>query len=131
MLRRIRRRDHDDGLPAQRSPGRVLFLHGRDARPARDPHRAGGTESKQSRSRRRKRERGVWQRRFWEHQIRDERDLQRHVDYIHYNPVKHGLVENVEDWPWSSYHRWVREMPYPQPDWQTAQRDLTDLDIYE
>lgn len=92
---------------------------------------AGGTESNQTRSRRRKRERGIWQRRFWEHQIRDERDLQRHIDYIHYNPVKHGLVESVEDWPWSSYHRWVREMPYPQPDWQTAHAGFMDVDVHE
>ncbi|MCA2999885.1 MAG: transposase [Rhodocyclaceae bacterium] len=55
-----------------------------------------------------KREKGVWQRRFWEHQIRDELDLQRHVDYIHHNPVKHGYVERVVDWPHSSFHRYVR-----------------------
>ena len=50
----------------------------------------------------------VWQRRFWEHQIRDEDDLQRHVDYVHINPVKHGLVKRAIDWPWSSLHRYVR-----------------------
>jgi len=50
----------------------------------------------------------VWQRRYWEHTIRDEIDLQRHVDYIHFNPVKHGLVERVADWPYSSFHRYVR-----------------------
>jgi putative transposase len=50
----------------------------------------------------------VWQRRFWEHTIRDEQDFQNHVDYIHYNPVKHGLVERVRDWPYSSFHRFVR-----------------------
>ena len=55
-----------------------------------------------------KREKGIWQRRFWEHQIRDESDLQRHVDYIHFNPVKHGLVQRVADWPYSSFHRYVR-----------------------
>ena len=71
--------------------------------------KAGGCESAQSPSRRTKRERGIWQRRFWEHQIRDEEDLHKHVDYIHYNPVKHGLVKAVEDWPWSTYHRFVRE----------------------
>ena len=71
--------------------------------------RAGGHESIQSHSREKKRERGVWQRRFWEHQIRDEQDLQKHIDYIHYNPVKHGIVKAVEDWPWSTYHRFVRE----------------------
>jgi putative transposase len=51
----------------------------------------------------------IWQRRFWEHRIRDEHDLQKHVDYIHYNPVKHGLVKRLEDWPWSTYHQFVRE----------------------
>ena len=66
-------------------------------------------ESGQNLSREKKRERGVWQRRFWEHQIRDKDDLHKHVDYIHYNPVKHGLANAVEDWPWSTYHRFVRE----------------------
>jgi len=56
-----------------------------------------------------KRERGVWQQRFWEHQIRDEVDFKRHVDYIHYNPVKHGLTRRPIDWPWSSIHRAVRQ----------------------
>ncbi|MGH8561841.1 MAG: REP-associated tyrosine transposase, partial [Nevskiales bacterium] len=60
-----------------------------------------------SASRQRKGERGIWQRRFWEHVIRDERDYERHFDYIHFNPVKHGYVENVRDWPYSSFHRWV------------------------
>jgi putative transposase len=58
---------------------------------------------------RRRHERGLWQRRFWEHRIRDEDDLQRHVDYIHVNPVKHGLVDRVEEWPYSSFHRFVSE----------------------
>jgi putative transposase len=52
-------------------------------------------------------EAAVWQRRFWEHTIRDQDDLHRHMDYIHYNPVKHGLVKRVVDWPWSSFHRCV------------------------
>ena len=56
-------------------------------------------------SRRKKGERGIWQRRFWEHLIRDDRDLQRHVDYVHYNPVKHGHVQRAVDWPFSSFHR--------------------------
>jgi len=51
----------------------------------------------------------LWQRRFWEHTIRDERDHSHHVDYIHYNPVKHGLVRQVADWPYSSFHRYVRQ----------------------
>ena len=50
----------------------------------------------------------LWQRRFWEHTIRDDADYARHVDYIHYNPVKHGLVHNPVDWPSSSLHRFVR-----------------------
>jgi putative transposase len=55
-----------------------------------------------------KREKGIWQRRFWEHQIRDDVDLRRHVDYIHFNPVKHGLVQRVADWSYSSFHRVCR-----------------------
>jgi len=50
----------------------------------------------------------IWQRRFWEHQIRNETDLARHVDYVHLNPLKHGLVERVADWRWSTFHRSVR-----------------------
>lgn len=55
----------------------------------------------------------VWQRRFWEHQIRDDDDLARHIDYVHWNPVKHGLVRQVRDWPHSSFHRWVRRGALP------------------
>ena len=65
--------------------------------------------SGRSQSQRRRGERGIWQRRFWEHQIRSEVDLQRHVDYVHYNPVKHGLVNRVAEWPYSTFHRYVRE----------------------
>lgn len=50
----------------------------------------------------------VWQKRFWEHRIRDENDLQKHVDYIHNNPVKHGYVLTSEDWPYSSIHRSIK-----------------------
>ena len=56
-----------------------------------------------------KRERGVWQRRYWEHQIRNEDDLARHVDYIHFNPVKHGHVKSPVEWPYSSIHRYIRK----------------------
>lgn len=52
-----------------------------------------------------RRERGVWQRRFWEHHIRDDRDFRAHVEYCWFNPVKHGFVEDPTDWPYSSYHR--------------------------
>jgi putative transposase len=54
-----------------------------------------------------KRERAMWQRRFWEHQIRDDRDLQTHVDCIHLNPVKHGYVASPVDWPYSSIHQYI------------------------
>ena len=54
-----------------------------------------------------KREKGIWQRRYWEHAIRNDADLERHVDYIHFNPVKHGHVKRVADWPHSSFHRYV------------------------
>ncbi len=60
-----------------------------------------------SASRQVKRERGIWQRWYWEHQIRDETDLARHVDYIHYNPVKHGWVTRPVDWPHSTLHSYI------------------------
>ena len=53
------------------------------------------------------RKRNVWQKRFWEHAIRDEKDWRQHMDYIHYNPVKHGLVSSPADWRWSSFHKFV------------------------
>jgi putative transposase len=58
-------------------------------------------------------ERGIWQRRYWEHLIRDERDYAHHIDYCWFNPVKHGLVADVEDWPFSSFHRDHRDNPRP------------------
>jgi putative transposase len=61
-------------------------------------------------------ERALWQRRFWEHTIRGESDFERHVDYIHFNPVKHALVTRVRDWPYSSFHDYVRRGVLP-PDW--------------
>lgn len=67
-------------------------------------------------------ERSIWQRRFWEHTLRDDRDRERHIDYIHYNPVKHGHVSRVVDWPYSSFHRFVRAGVYPL-DWGGGQDD--------
>jgi putative transposase len=61
-------------------------------------------------------ERGIWQRRFWEHLIRDEDDYARHVAYCYINPIKHGLVARVSDWPHSSFHRDVRAGIVPR-DW--------------
>lgn len=63
-----------------------------------------------------KAERGIWQRRYWEHTIRDETDYLRHMDYLHINPVKHGLVERLADWPHSSFHKLVAAGVYPA-DW--------------
>jgi putative transposase len=60
-------------------------------------------------SRRQKNEREIWQRRFWEHEIRNERDLQNHVDYVHINPVKHGHVRVASEWPYSSIHSYIRQ----------------------
>ncbi len=67
-------------------------------------------------SRQRHRESTFWQRRFWEHQIRDENDFERHADYIHFNPVKHGLANRAVDWPYSTFHRYVAQGIYV-PDW--------------
>lgn len=81
-----------------------------------------------SKSRVKRGERGIWQRRYWEHLIRDERDFERHVDYIHWNPVKHGWVERVVDWPYSSFHRYVRRGIVPS-NW--AWNGEEDMDVGE
>jgi putative transposase len=79
-------------------------------------------------TRQRKREQAVWQRRFWEHQLRDEDDFVRHCDYIHYNPVSHGLVKAPRDWIYSSFHRAVHWGWYTE-DWGSdgAMEGLTVL----
>jgi len=61
-------------------------------------------------------ERGIWQRHYWEHLIRDESDYQRHVDYVHVNPLKHGLVRRVQDWRYSTFHHYAANGIYPL-DW--------------
>lgn len=65
-------------------------------------------------SRQIKRERGIWQRRYWEHQIKDEIDFEKHVDYIHYNPVKHGYVRKANEWPYSTLHRFIKQGILPE-----------------
>jgi putative transposase len=67
-------------------------------------------------SRKNQGERGIWQRRFWEHTIRDEKDYENHLNYIHNNPVKHGYVQNATDWPYSSIHRFIKAGLLPK-DW--------------
>lgn len=68
-------------------------------------------------------DRRLWQARYWEHLIRDDADFGRHVDYIHFNPVKHGLVGHPADWPHSSFARWVARGAYPA-EWGAAAPDL-------
>ena len=69
-----------------------------------------------TKSRQRKKELAVWQRRFWEHEIQNEKDYLQHVEYIHYNPVKHGLIDAPADWLYSSFHRYVSRGLY-EPNW--------------
>ena len=90
----------------------------------------GGTEITRSNSRISKGERGIWQRRFWEHTVRDENDLRRCVNYLHWNPRKHNLAQRVQDWPWSGFHRFVELGEYdllwggtdPCPSYHTPER---------
>ena len=77
-----------------------------------------------SRARAARGERGIWQRRFWEHAIRNDADYARHMDYVHYNPVKHGQVTFARDWPYSTFHRLVNAGLYPA-DWGAG--DVDDL----
>lgn len=93
----------------------------------------GGREGRLTASARRRKERGVWQRRYWEHTVRDEDDLERCVDYIHFNPVKQGYVTQVRDWPWSSFHRFVKEGQYSS-EWGKSvsrQYDWTDFEEHD
>ncbi len=82
-------------------------------------------------SKRKYREATTWQRRFWEHMIRDEDDFRKHMDYLHFNPVKHGLVKRVKDWPYSTFHRFVKNGFYP-PDWGGDELgEIADTDFGE
>jgi putative transposase len=74
-----------------------------------------------SESRRNKSEQGFWQRRFWEHLIRDDRDFGDHLDYIHLNPVRHGFVVAPSEWPYSSFARWVALGVY-EPNWGSGEK---------
>lgn len=69
-----------------------------------------------------RRERGIWQRRYWERLIRDQQDFNAHMDYIHINPLKHGLVQQVGDWPYSTFHRYVTQGIYPH-NWAGGKED--------
>ncbi|TRU69121.1 MAG: transposase [Microcystis viridis Mv_BB_P_19951000_S69] len=80
-----------------------------------------GVNHEVSRSRQKRGEGNLWQRRFWEHLIRDEQDFATHCDYIHDNPVRHGFCENPQDWQYSSIHRFIAQGIYPQ-DWGSGER---------
>lgn len=69
----------------------------------------------------------IWHRRYWEHTIRDQGDLNAHIDYVHINPLKHGLVNEVRNWPWSSFHRYVTNGVYPS-DWG-GRADMKLMDV--
>lgn len=71
-------------------------------------------------------ERGIWQRPFWEHRIKNERDLTAHMDYVHLNPLKHGYVSRIIDWPWSTFHHCVRAGIYPM-DWLGVDSDAVNV----
>ena len=71
-------------------------------------------------SRAKRGEQTAWHRRFWEHLVRDENDLKRHADYIHYNPVKHGYAKRPADWPFSTFHKWVAKGEY-SPGWGASE----------
>lgn len=75
-----------------------------------------GDEPPRSESRRKRGERGIWQRRFWEHVVRDDTEFGHYLDYIHYNPVKHGLADCPHAWAQSSFAQWVRANEYAS-DW--------------
>lgn len=77
-----------------------------------------------------KREKGIFQRRYWEHTIKNEEELNNQINYIHYNPVKHGLVNKVKDWPYSSFHKFVKQGLY-ENDWGSAKdiENIKDIDF--
>jgi putative transposase len=87
----------------------------------------GGAEQMTSLSQQSNRRKGVWQRRFWEHVVVDEQEFERISDYIHYNPVKHGLVSCPADWAYSSFKRWVRLDGYP-PAWGCSSLGTLNFD---
>jgi len=90
---------------------------------------SGGVEQPMTPARRQRKERGVWQPRYWEHTIDEEHDFERHFDYVHYNPVKHEHVDCPKDWPFSSFHRWVKRDTYDQEWGCRRQGPLTFEDL--
>jgi putative transposase len=103
--------ENDNDFASRRSLIKSGFSRGLKARP-------------RSQSQISKREKGIWQRRYWEHAIRDDTDLERHIDYVHFNPVKHGYVTRVADWPHSTFHRFV-ENGLLAADWGGDLKDIS------
>jgi putative transposase len=101
--------DGDDDFPTRIAAIKAQFTHSWLA--------AGGAEQPRTGSRVASRRSGVWQRHFWEHLIRDQDDFNAHLDYLHYNPVKHGLAKCPHQWPYTSFHKWVASDGY-EPNWQ-------------
>jgi putative transposase len=90
---------------------RIMLVKKRFSEMAKN--RMGLSEAPDTRRAERRGEAGFWQRRYWEHSIRNDADFRHHLDYMMFNPVKHGLVQRVADWPYSSFHRLVRQGVYP------------------
>jgi putative transposase len=84
-------------------------------------------KERRSKVRQKRGERGIWQRRYWEHLIHDEADYRAHIDYVHFNPVKHGWASHVSDWPYSTFHRFVEQGIYPL-DWAGGNENLLAYD---
>ena len=93
-------------------------------------HERFGIKERANDSRRKRKELAFWQRRFWEHRIRDETDFSRHVDYVHWNPVKHGYVGKAADWPYSTFHRHAALGIYPI-DWGGTGSETDDAEFGE
>jgi putative transposase len=92
--------------------------------------KAGGEDGSRNNSRIKKGEAAIWQRRYWEHTIRDEKDYERHFDYIHYNPIKHGLVSKPSDWLYSSFHKYLK-LGYYDQDWGCIEpKDFDKIENY-
>lgn len=89
--------------------------------------RAIPTDNWRNPSRQQSGERGIWQRRYWEHLIRDEAYFAAHMHYVHINPLKHGLVKQVRDWPYSTFHRLISDGVYPA-DWEGGADDVHGYD---
>lgn len=80
-------------------------------------------------SRKDKKEKDIWQRRYWEHNITDEKDLRKHIDYIHYNPIKHGYVKKAKEWEYSTFKKYVQQGLYDE-NWCNFTEDKKEI-IYE